>query len=153
MKIQRILCPVDFSDRSRQAVEYARGFAETFQSEIHLLHVIEPIIYPIEYGVAPTPHLDLEETARTNAEVELKRLVENSTRGIATKIWVRIGRAAEAIVDVAKDAKVDLIVMATHGRTGVSHLFLGSTAERVVRLAPCPVLAAKWASSESAAHS
>jgi nucleotide-binding universal stress UspA family protein len=152
MKMQRILCPVDFSERSRQAVEYARGFAETFKSEIHLLHVMEPIIYPIEYGVAPTPHLDLEETARANAEAELRKLAETAARGVKTQIWVRIGRAAEAIVDVAKDASVDLVVMATHGRTGVSHLFLGSTAERVVRLAPCPVLAAKWAERDASAH-
>src|SRR5262245_5665708 len=101
MKIQRILCPVDFSEGSRRAIEYARGFADTFRSEIHLPHVMEPIIYPIEYGVAPTPHLDLEETARVNAETELKRLAETAARGVPTKIWVRIGRAAEAIVDVA----------------------------------------------------
>lgn len=143
MRIQRILCPVDFSERSRQAIEYAHGFADIFKSEIHLLHVIEPVIYPIEYGVAPSAHLDLEETARANAEKELKRLAEKYAHGVTTQIWLRIGRAADAIAEAAKDAKVDLIIMATHGRTGVSHLFLGSTAERVMRLAPCPVLAMK----------
>lgn len=145
MKIQRILVPVDFSDGSRQAVQYASDLARTFKAEIHLLHVIEPIVYPIEYGVAPAAHTDIEETARANAEREMRRMAEKHAHGVSSHAWIRIGRAADAIAEVAKDALIDLIVMSTHGRTGVSHLLLGSTAERVVRIAPCPVLSLKGA--------
>lgn len=143
MKIQRILVPVDFSEGSRQAIEYAHGLADVFKAEIHLMHVIEPIVYPIEYGVASATHLDLEETARANAEKEMRRLADKHAHGIKCQVWIRIGHASDAIVEVAKDGHFELIVMSTHGRTGVSHLLLGSTAERVVRLAPCPVLSLK----------
>lgn len=143
MKIQKILCPVDFSDASKRALEWARALAEAQGAEILLLHVIEPYILPIEYGLAPMPHVELDDQAKKNALGELKTLSEKSLPKIKTQTLVHFGRAAESIVSLAKEKSCDLIVISTHGRTGVSRMFLGSTAERVVRLAPCPVLSVR----------
>lgn len=145
MKIQKILCPVDFSEASKKALEWARSLAEGQKAEILLLHVIEPYVLPIEYGLAPMPHVDLDDQAKKNASEELQKLAAKSLPQLKVQPLVQFGRAADVIVALAKDKAADLIVIATHGRTGVSRMFLGSTAERVVRIAPCPVLSVRSA--------
>ena len=143
MNIERILCPVDFSSPSLGALKHAAAFAKRTSAELVAMHTIEPIIYPVEYGMAPVPPVDLETTARENAKQRLDQLVKEATDGsVKTSVKVMMGRAAESICDEAADG-YDLIVLATHGRTGVRHFLLGSVAERVVRSAPCPVLTVK----------
>lgn len=140
MKIQRILCPIDFSDCSKKALEYAQLFAQGQNEEVILFHVVEPYVLPIEYGIAPVPYVELESKVKENAERELEAIAKEYFPKSKVQRRVVMGRASEVVLNEAREKKVDLIVMGTHGRTGLSHLFMGSTAERVVRLAPCAVL-------------
>jgi nucleotide-binding universal stress UspA family protein len=134
VEIHHILTPTDFSDPSRQAVTSAFELAQTFGAKLSLLHVIEVPEYAIEVAL---PLEALERDARR----ELAFLLPEAEAGhVDVTRLVEIGIPYQKIVETATAESVDLIVMATHGRTGLSHLFLGSVAERVLRLAPCPVL-------------
>jgi nucleotide-binding universal stress UspA family protein len=134
MNIRHILAPTDFSEHSIQAVTYAFELAQKIHAKLSLLHVIEMPVYAIEVSL---PLGDLEQDARR----ELARLLpEAETAHVAVTRLVEMGVPHQKILQTAADEQVDLIVMATHGRTGLSHLFMGSVAERVVRTAPCPVL-------------
>lgn len=121
-------------------MKYALRLSGEFGSEIAFLHILEPIMPLTFEGLSmPPPVL---ETESSEAEAPLKALVAAARRrGIATtKAISRRGIASHEIVETARELDVDLIVMATHGRTGWKHFAIGSTAERVVRAAPCPVL-------------
>jgi nucleotide-binding universal stress UspA family protein len=134
MQIRHILAPTDFSDPSLQAITYAFELAQAFGAKLSLLHVIELPVYPME--VYPLLE-ELEQDART----ALARLLpEAEDAHVDVSHLVEIGLPYQKILQTAAAEKADLIVIATHGRTGLSHLVLGSVAERVVRLAPCPVL-------------
>jgi nucleotide-binding universal stress UspA family protein len=132
--------PVDFSEFSTKAVKYAARFAEQFGASLVLMHVIEPVRYPESLLIPP----EMEEANRERiklAHASLAAFVKQQMpAGIAAETVTRLGHPFSEISTVAKDFELDLIVLATHGHTGLKHLFLGSTAERVVRLAPCPVL-------------
>jgi universal stress protein A len=134
---KRILVPIDFSATSKKAFQYALRFAEQFGCEIVLLHVVEPV-----EAIAGTPlAVDIfaqPEEDTTAAEAELASLAANSRSAFISA--VRIGHAPNEITKAAKELDVDLIVIATHGYTSWRHLCIGSTAERVVRTAPCSVL-------------
>ncbi|MBI4878959.1 MAG: universal stress protein [Planctomycetes bacterium] len=143
-KFEKILCPVDFSPDSQVALQYAADLAQSGGGELTVLHVVEPILYPVEYGMAPVPAVDLESTATANARGKLDELVEAIVaEGVRAATRVVFGRADQQICDVAREGRFDLIVLATHGLTGLKHLLLGSVAERVVRHADCPVLTVK----------
>jgi nucleotide-binding universal stress UspA family protein len=137
---KKILVPIDFSAMSKRAFQYALRFAEQFRCEIVLLHVVEP-----ESVIAGTrPAVDvfaqLEEDT-TAAELDLAALAGSSrNRPNTVTSAVRTGHAPNEITKAAKDLDVDLIMMASHGYTSWRHLCISSTAERVVRTAPCPVL-------------
>jgi universal stress protein A len=138
IQLKNILVPVDFSDPSDQALRYAARFAQHFGSEMTLLHVVQRI------SVAPfpevPPYLAFVEEDFENAETALQTLAARQTlKSSAIHTVVRTGLAAHEIVEAARDLDSDLIVIATHGYTGWKHLCIGSTAERVVRTAPCPV--------------
>ena len=138
--LKSILVPTDFSPASKKAFPYAVRFAEEFGSEFILLHVLEPATSPAFPGLPAAPAFSEEEM--TNAEKNLCALVNLARVAGATGArWtVRTGVARHEIVEAAKELDVDLIVMATHGYAGWKHFAIGSTAERVVRAAPCPVL-------------
>jgi nucleotide-binding universal stress UspA family protein len=141
--LKRILVPTDFSETSDAALNYGRALARTFGSSLHVLHVAENIFsraFAGEGYVAIVPELqaDLERSAR---ERIAELLIDNDTPKLDTQGVVTTSNAtALEIVAYAKKNDIDLIVMGTHGRGGVAHLFMGSVAERVVRTAPCPVL-------------
>jgi nucleotide-binding universal stress UspA family protein len=141
MEIRRILAPTDFSELSKQGLKSALELAEAFGAKLLLLYVVEPPPYPVE-GIVPS-HLgatmldDLERQA-TNDLAQMLSETQASRMDVARRVVV--GIPYRKIVDVAEEEKIDLIVMTTHGRTGVSHLVMGSVAERIVRTAPCPVL-------------
>lgn len=138
VEIANILCPIDFSDNAEFAATWARDLARRFDAQLHVLYVlapIEPLIGP-EPGVAIFPGDELMPELRANAQ---RRLEQRSADGDAVKA-VREGTPFVEIVQYAGQNDVDLIVMGTHGRSGLSHLLLGSVAEKVVRKAPCPVL-------------
>ena len=143
LKLKNVLVPVDFSEDSLNALDYAREFAKSFKAQITVLFVVEPIYYatPSElYGPTANMALLLEEQREIGKKqlddltAELKKKREN------VKTVMRTGTPYQAILDTAKRHKADLIIMGTHGRTGLSHMLMGSVAERVVRGAECPVL-------------
>jgi len=134
MTIKSILVPVDLSEASVQALDYAIDFAKPFKSEIVILFVIEPLYYAGDLGLL------LEEQQRI-ARAELTQLERRVAKHrLACRTIVLRGTPYSEIVAGAKKYKADLILMGTHGRTGLSHLLLGSVADRVVRTAHCPVL-------------
>jgi nucleotide-binding universal stress UspA family protein len=145
ISIRRILCPVDFSESSTHAIEYALAFASAYRAELRLLHVV----YPPSYGVgADGINIDItvqmtEHVEKTSRE-QLHALAENArTSWPEVTEEILTGVPFLEIIRSARAAQADLIVMGTHGRTGLAHALIGSVAERVVRKAPCPVLTVK----------
>jgi|SRR5437773_1458090 len=137
---QKILVPIDFSAMSKKAFHYALRLAEQFGCEIVLLHVVEPESAIAGTRLAVDVFAQLEEDS-TAAEADLAALTISSGNGPdSITSAVRTGHAPNEITKAAKDLDVDLIVIATHGYTSWRHLCISSTAERVVRTAPCPVL-------------
>lgn len=141
MKINKILVPIDFSDYSKSALRYAVNFAKLFNAEILLIYVVEPVIYPPDFSMGqiaiPTIATEFDERARE----ELNKLAKNEIpQEIKVTTLIKSGKPFVEIIDTASEADVDLIIIATHGHSGVEHILFGSTAEKVVRKAPCPVL-------------
>jgi len=138
LKVERILVPVDFSVHSIKALETALSLAETYDAEITLVHIVEQIIYPGDWMYPPIAMGDFASEQREQISAKLKALAERAN--VKCQEVVRLGRAWQEIVEVAKERRSDLIVLATHGYTGLRHVLLGSVAEKVLRHAPCPVL-------------
>jgi universal stress protein A len=131
--ISRILLATDFSRSSEQALGYAEELARRFGAELVVLHVDE--------ALSTVPGSDLAETRRAAADGELQELaIELRAKDVPARALLRPGLASGEIVATAKAEHADLVVMGTHGRTGLAHALLGSVAERVLRTAPCPVL-------------
>jgi universal stress protein A len=141
MDIHRILAPTDFSDLSKQGLKSALELAQVYGAKLSLIHVVEPPPYPVE-GIVPS-HLgatlldDLERQA-SHELAQMLPVTQGGTVDVARRVVV--GIPYRKIVEVAEEEKADLLVMTTHGRTGLSHLVMGSVAEKIVRTAPCPVL-------------
>jgi nucleotide-binding universal stress UspA family protein len=140
ISLRRILVATDFSETSTCAVNYAILLAETFQADLHVLHVVDNDTSLIVEGMVllPTDFLDDLERA---AEARLPQLIPEDKRAhLKVTLATRRGPAYWEIVEYSRRQQIDLIVMGTHGRGAFSHFFLGSVAERVVRCATCPVL-------------
>jgi nucleotide-binding universal stress UspA family protein len=139
----RILVPVDFSDQSQFALDHAVELSRAFRAELLVLHVVEPVFLPgggDAFGGGYDTRLVYEEIERSAREQLARVAAGLANRGVAARTLLHVGTAHEAIIDTARKVRADLIVMSTHGRSGLSHLFMGSVAERVVRSAACPVL-------------
>lgn len=140
--IRKILVPVDFSEHSARALEMAIGLAKTFGAEIELMHSYEVTPIVTLYGVGYPETLDADLRAAA-----LRRISEWTEKvqgeGVAVRQHVVSSFPAEAIVDLADELEVDLIVMGTRGLRGLKHVMLGSVAERTLRRASCPVLTVK----------
>lgn len=145
IQIRKILCPVDFSETSGHALEYAKAFAQAHEAQLLLLHVSPPGVYlapmdPFKSDLS----VKYQEELKARAEEGMLTLVEPLEKeGLNVSGQVRMGPPYDEIVKVAKREEADLIVMGTHGLTGLQHVLIGSVAERVVRMAPCPVLTVK----------
>jgi nucleotide-binding universal stress UspA family protein len=141
MQFQHILAPTDFSEYSKKAAASAVELAKTFGAKLTILHVIELPPYPVEGYVPPSLTATFLDELERQASQDLAQLVPDAeSAGVVVARRVTVGSPYRKIIDMAEDEQVDLIVMATAGRTGFSHLIVGSIAERVVRTAPCPVL-------------
>jgi universal stress protein A len=137
LRLKSILVPIDFSRCSRKALDCALPLARQFGAEITLLHAIEPPPYSMDLSYIPRS----EGFPTGPMKSELKDLADKTIEPELLKdVIVEVGTAFEIIVSTARDLEVDLIVLTTHGKTGLKHVFMGSTAERVVRHAPCSVL-------------
>ncbi|PQJ33743.1 universal stress protein [Salinibacter sp. 10B] len=140
--ISRVLAPVDLSEQSDMVVHHAAALSDAYAAPLDLLHVVEEAAYPSAYGLDPlTPSLpNVQDRAREALETLAGRL---DLRTDPVNVHVLAGYAARDIVEFAQEHEVDLIVMATHGRTGLDRFLIGSVAEKVVRRAPCPVFTLK----------
>ncbi|HEX9757527.1 MAG TPA: universal stress protein [Nitrospiria bacterium] len=140
-KFKKILVPVDFTEYSDEAISYAELLAITFQAKILLFHVIEQFTYSVSDTIQVMDHYttlkEISEQMLENKKKQLKR------KGIVVESMVLKGNPALEIVKYSETKRVNLIVIGSHGRTGIQHLVLGSVAERVVRMSSCPVLTIK----------
>jgi universal stress protein A len=140
---KKILVATDFSDCSATALDYGRTLARVLHARLHVLHVVE--VFAVDsaaFGTAvatiPMVQAELEASARTTLDA---LITADDRRDLHAIAEVRtIDTPAHAIAQYATDEKIDLVIVGTHGRKGLSHVLLGSVAEKVVRLAPCPVL-------------
>ena len=139
--IRRILVPVDFSEASEIAVQHAKEIAQTYGAEIDLLHVVEEVVYPSAYGVEP-PYVPSQDVV-ARVEKALGSMAREDIGYEHVQVSARIGYAPLTILDYVESNDIDLIVLATHGRTGLDRMLLGSVAERVIRRAPTPVFIVK----------
>ncbi len=138
--MQRILVPVDFSEHSKQALIYAKEIAAFYKARLQLLHIIEEFVPPTFYMAAGVSVMTFAPDLNAKARQAMAALLQE-TNGpkVEADLHVVEGYAAHDIVDFAKEHGSDLIVIATHGRTGLKHTLMGSVTEKVVRRASCPV--------------
>lgn len=136
--IRKIMVPTDFSSYSDWAMQYAAMIAKVFKARILLVHVIEPFTYSVTDTLKVVDHfVALKTIAEPLLDNARKRLVK---KGLTVETDLLDGVPYRELLQKSRQAGVDMIVMGTHGRTGVEHFLLGSVAEKVVRLSPCPVL-------------
>ena len=142
--IGSIVAPTDFSQHALVALRYARELADFYHAHLDIVHVVEEAVYPAFYNVTAYSIYDTKPDLEEQAEKHLKKLYENTIgppKDVA--FHVLTGHAAPAITAFAREHESSMIVMATHGLTGLAHLFIGSVAEKVVRTAQCPVFTVK----------
>lgn len=140
VNIKNILCPIDYSVYSEMALKYAIEFAEKYQAKLYLMHVLDIRVYDINDPDLYNVNIIDEETIHKLRERLLKCVNEDAKNKISVEAIIIQGVPFAEIIKAAKECKIDLIVLGTHGRTGLSHAIMGSVAEKVVRKAPCPVL-------------
>lgn len=144
IKIEKILCPTDFSTYSKHALKYALDFALEHNAKLYVVHVIPKLSFPMGPGGVAYPVAEIYNEMEREAKNNLSRLIpKRFIEKIQVENIIIRGVPDQEIVKAAKKYGVNLIIIATHGRTGLSHAFLGSTAEKVVRTASCPVLCVK----------
>ena len=144
IEYKNLLCPVDFSDSSKSALRVAIDFAERFQAKLHIIHVYQLPASTFPDGVYDAPD-GLEKNLEEQLTIKLDEFIKANSGGSACAITTTIceGITHMEINQSADELKADMIVMGTHGRTGVSHVLLGSVAERVVRTSAVPVVTVK----------
>jgi nucleotide-binding universal stress UspA family protein len=139
--IRTIVVPIDFSEHSKNALRYAIGFAKQFKSELVLVYVVEPTIYPADFSFGQVVLPSTENDLRDRGQQVLDELAATAiAESIPARTIVRVGKPFIEIINLADREAADIIIMATHGHTGVEHILFGGTAEKVLRKAHCPVL-------------
>jgi len=150
IKLKKILYPTDFSDSSLEALPYALSFARDYKAKLILMHVVNEAIFSeglsLARAIAPEA---LGQEMADEADRRLKMIIPADQRaGLDVEMVILHGMPFLEVIRYAKANDIDLIVIGTHGRSGVDHIIFGSTAEKVVRKAPCPVLSVKPAQRE-----
>jgi nucleotide-binding universal stress UspA family protein len=145
-KLKKILCPIDFSNDSLTALDYAADFARQNEGQLLLLHVVDNPLAD-QYGPSGQNFYAEVEHALAKSKEMLMHAAQTHAGGVASESIVKRGNPYEEIIDLAKAQQADLIVMSTHGRTGPQRLVIGSVAEKVVRTAPCPVFTVRHSES------
>ena len=137
---KKILCPVDFSEFTKDVIAYAADISKQYGAELHVLHVIPNLTYftPYESFLTPENLVAIEKNIQDEVDRDFGKILKNVD--IDVKKAVRTGVAFVEIIDYAKAEGIDLIVMGTHGRSGIEHILIGNVAEKVVRKSPCPVM-------------
>ncbi len=141
LKISKILCPTDFSDFSMQAIEVAGDLAQTFSAKLYLVNVVSPVPIletPTNVGFDPNRY---QSELKTHAESRIQKIKQKAVDNkVSVETVVTVGSEVDEILNVVKTNKIDLMVLATHGRSGLQRLFFGSVAEKIIRHATVPVL-------------
>jgi nucleotide-binding universal stress UspA family protein len=139
--LRKILVATDFSESADAAVAYGRAFARTFDATLYLLHVVDDMYLRLGRDAYAAVLPDLQEDVEREARQRLARIAaDDELSSLTVEMVITSGATAQAIVDYAEKETIQLIIVGTHGRSGVAHFFMGSVAERVVRTAHCPVL-------------
>jgi nucleotide-binding universal stress UspA family protein len=155
LEIKLILCPVDFSEFSITAYDHALSLAEHYRAELVAQHIVELSRYPFaDYAASAGDYMEFCRTMREGGKQQLQEFAKKHTNNeIQAELVAHEGTAPDCILSFAQEHKADLIVMGTHGRRGYDRLVLGSVTNRVMRRAPCPVLAVCKPQRESVATS
>jgi nucleotide-binding universal stress UspA family protein len=149
MEIRTILFPTDFSQGARAAMDYALSLARDYKAKLILLYVIQDISIAEWYIPSSLSAADLVSDMQKGAEQEMEKWATDARSSVPdVEALVVRGVPFVEIVRTAKNRKADLLVIGTHGRTGIDHMLFGSTAEKVVRKSPCPVLTVRMAGKE-----
>ncbi len=139
INLKKILCPIDHSDCSKEALKYAVSFAMKDEAELYLLHVVDIRTFDESFDMT-SKQLPDDETIKQLKEKLLECVPEEIRNDMRIEPIVVQGVPFSEIISIAKEKEISVIVMGTHGRTGIAHIMLGSVSEKVVRKAPCPVL-------------
>jgi nucleotide-binding universal stress UspA family protein len=145
IRLAKLLVPTDFSEDSEQAARYAVELAKRFQAEIHCIHVVDipaDLMSTSDYYMTG-PSEQFVDQLREESKKNLEAFTEKNLEGAQVQTAFLEGSPFVEIIRYARDQQIDLVVIATHGRTGLKHVLFGSVAEKVVRKAPCPVLVVK----------
>lgn len=139
--LKRVLVPTDFSESARKALTYGAAFAAEFEADLLLLHVVETMTVGYASDLFPVPMAEVFQEMSGFAQAELAKLAEEiRAKGIPVRELVAQGKPSAEIIRVAREESIDLIVLGSHGKGVLDQALFGSTTERVVRRAPCPVL-------------
>jgi nucleotide-binding universal stress UspA family protein len=149
INLKRILVPTDFSESARHALTYAVSFAREYKAEIVLLHVVENLTVGYASDLFPVPMAEVFEEISGYAKIELGKLAaEVRSKGAEVREQVIQGKPSAEILRIAREEAADMIVLGTHGKGLLDQALFGSTAERVLRKAPCPVLTVRLSEHE-----
>ena len=149
INLKRILVPTDFSDGARHALRYGCSFAREYEAELLLLHVVESVAVGYASDLFPVPMAEVFQEIAGYARGELAKLAQEARgQGVTVVEKVVQGKPAAEIIRVAREDTIDVIVLGTHGKGVLDHALFGSTTERVVRKAPCPVLSCRLSEHE-----
>jgi nucleotide-binding universal stress UspA family protein len=145
IRLAKLLVPTDFSEDSEQAARYAVELAKRFQAEIHCIHVVDipaDLLSTSDYYMTG-PSKQFIDQIREESKKNLEAFAKKNLEGVGVRTAFLEGSPFVEIIRYAHNQEIDLVVIATHGRTGLRHVLFGSVAEKVVRKAPCPVLVVK----------
>ena len=149
IKLKKVLVPTDFSDSARHAFSYGVSFAREYKAELVLLHVVENLTVGYASDLFPVPMAEVFQEISGYAKSEVTKLAEEVRgKGVRVRELVVQGKPAAEIMRVAREETVDMIVLGAHGKGVLDQALFGSTTERVVRRAPCPVLTCRLAEHE-----
>jgi universal stress protein A len=137
---KKIVCPIDFSEFTDEILKYAVNITKKFNAELHLIHIIPNLNYftPYESFLTPENLVAIEKNIEKEVEKDFEKVMKDINMPL--KKIVKTGVTFVEIIDYIKEEDIDLVVMGTHGRSGIEHILIGSVAEKVVRKSPCPVL-------------
>ena len=149
IKLKKVLLPTDFSDSAKHAFSYGVSFAREYKAELVLLHVVENLTVGYASDLFPVPMAEVFQEISGYAKAELAKLAEEARqKGVVVSELVAQGKPSAEIIRYAAENEIDMIVLGTHGKGMLDQALFGSTTERVVRRAPCPVLSVRMAGHE-----
>jgi nucleotide-binding universal stress UspA family protein len=149
IKLKKLLLPTDFSESARHALNYGISFAREYEAELQLLHVVENLTVGYASDLFPVPMAEVFQEISGYAKAELAKLgAEARAKNVDVAEHVVQGKPSAEIIRFARENEVDMIVLGTHGKGMLDQALFGSTTERVVRRAPCPVLTVRLAEHE-----